>query len=85
MAAGQTSSTNGAVDPRPTSPDYVGTINAAIDVISARLLCLIAVVGAVGMFGWAVVDPLPWRTYTVAAYAVVVIWPLVWQMARNNA
>lgn len=83
--AGQTSSvTNGDTEPKPTSHNYVSAINAALDIISARLLCLIAVVGALPMFGFAVYDPMPVRSYTVAAYAAVVIWPLVWQMARKE-
>jgi hypothetical protein len=58
--------------------DYVAALTAAIDVLAARLLCLIAVIGAVAMFGWSCVDPTPWRTYTDIAFAVVVVWPLVY-------
>lgn len=75
------SAANGAAR---VSHDYVGLINAAVDIASARLLSLIAVVGAVAMFSYAVIDPNPVRSYTVAAYAGVVLWPLIWAMSKNH-
>ena len=71
--------------PMPVSrAKYVAMINAALGILGARLLGLIAVVGAVAMFGLAVWDPMPWRTYTVAAYAGVVLWPIVWLYLRRG-
>jgi hypothetical protein len=55
---------------------YIQALNAALDIASARILGLIAVIGAVLMFGFAVWEPLPWRTYSVVAYAIVVLWPI---------
>lgn len=74
----------------PTAPaprvnkHYTALINAAMDVLSARLLGLLAVIGAVAMFGYAVFDPVPWRTYTVAAYSCVVLWPIVWLYLKKG-
>lgn len=59
------------------SRDYLATINAALSVLGSRLLALIAVLGAVIMFGWACYDPAPWRSYTDVAFAVVVVWPTI--------
>jgi hypothetical protein len=52
-------------------------LSAALDVLSARVLLLIAVIGAVVIFGYSVYDPVPWRTGTAVAYALVVLLPLV--------
>lgn len=74
-------------DPPPqqvSKAKYVEMINAALGILGARLLGLIAVIGAVVMFGLAVWDPMPWRTYTVAAYAAVVLWPIVWLYLRRG-
>jgi hypothetical protein len=71
--------------PKPrVDKQYTGVIKAWIDILSARLLGLIAVVGAVAMFGYAVFDPIPWRTYTVAAYSIVVLWPIVWLYLKKG-
>jgi hypothetical protein len=71
--------------PRPrVNKEYTALINAAMDVLSARLHCLIAVIGAVIMFGYAVYDPIPWRTYTVAAYACVVLFPTIWLQLKKG-
>lgn len=72
-----------AVDPR-TTKQYVGVIKAAMDVLSARLLGLLAVIGAVGMFAYAVFDPIPWRTYTVVSYALVVLFPTIWLYLKKG-
>ena len=63
---------------------YVSTISAALDVLSARLLGAISVIGAVVMFGWAVYDPQPWRLAVVGTYAAVVLWPIVWLYLRRG-
>jgi hypothetical protein len=58
--------------------DYVAMLAATVDVLAARLLALIAVVGAAVMFIWAVYDPQPWRLYSAVSFAVFVLWPLTW-------
>lgn len=74
--------------PRASAPritkEYTGVIKAWIDILSARLICLISVLGAVGMFAYATYDPIPWRTYTVAAYAVVVLFPTIYLAIRKG-
>lgn len=73
--------------PRPAprvNREYIALVNAAMDVLAARLLGLIAVIGAVAMFGFAVFDPVPWRTYTVVSYSVVVLLPIVWLYLRKG-
>ena len=77
----------GAAAPRPiprVNKNYTAVINAAMDVLAARLICLLAVIGAVVMFAYAVYDPIPWRTYTVVAYACVVLFPTIWLHMRKG-
>jgi hypothetical protein len=57
--------------------DYVATINAALDILGARLLALIAVVAACGMWGWAVFDPNNVRTLAAACFSVTVLLPTI--------
>lgn len=57
---------------------YVRTINIAMSILSLRILAMIALVGAVVMFGYAVMDPVPWRLYSAVSFACVVLWPVVW-------
>lgn len=63
---------------RKVQPGYLQAVNAALDIAGARVLALLAVIGGISMFLYAVYDPLPWRTYTVAAYSAVVLWPVIW-------
>jgi hypothetical protein len=63
---------------------YVETLAVALNVLSARFLGVVAVIGAVAMFGWAVYDPLPWRLAAVGTYAAVVLWPIVWLYLRRG-
>jgi hypothetical protein len=59
-------------------------VAAAVDIVSARSLGLIGVLGAVSMFGYAVIEPTQWRTITAGLYAVVVLWPLVTLYLRKE-
>jgi len=63
--------------PARQTPAYVGALTAAIDVISARLLGLLAVTGAVAMWGYAVYDPIPVRTMAAGGFSITVLLPLV--------
>lgn len=71
--------------PEHTEFGFVRTLNIAMSILSLRILALIALVGAVGMFSYAVSDPVPWRLYAAVAFAVVVLWPIVWlYLKREN-
>lgn len=60
------------------------TLNVMYELVSARLLGVIAVFGALGIFGYAVYDPDRIRTATAALYAFGVVWPLVWLYMRKD-
>ncbi len=67
--------------PGPTEadigPNYVEMARAVANICSARILALIAVIGAVAMFGYAVLSPEPWRLYAAVSYAAFVLFPIV--------
>ena len=71
------------VPPQLQQAGYIKLINTALSVLSLRLLAIIALLGAVGMFSAAVYEPTPWRVYATAAYSVVVLWPVIWLYAQR--
>lgn len=58
-------------------PDYVATIAAALDMLGARIVVLIAVLSACGMWAYAVYDPQLQRTYAAIAFSLTVFLPAV--------
>lgn len=59
-------------------------LGAAWNICSARLLGMVALVGALCMFGYAVHSPVEWRVYAAAAYAVLVMLPIVILYSRRG-
>jgi len=74
--------------PAPVAPQleygFVRTVNVAMSILSLRLLALLALLGAIGMFSYAVIDPLPWRLYAAGGYAGVVLWPIVYLYLKRE-
>lgn len=58
--------------------EHIRLINTALSVLSMRLLAIIALLGAVGMFSITIYNPVSWRLYTSVAYALVVLLPIIW-------
>jgi hypothetical protein len=58
-------------------PDYVATITVALDVLGARILALIAVIAACGIWSFAVYDPTQMRTYAAIGFSLTVLIPTV--------
>jgi hypothetical protein len=80
------------VQPRPPqvqrvpTANYLGAINAAMEIAGTRFLGLLGVLGALAMFGFAIYDPTTVRTYTAMAYAACVLWPVIYlYLAKGNA
>ena len=63
--------------PLRQSAAYLSAINAMVDVASIRVLGLLAMIGALLIFGFAIYDPTNLRSWTAGAYACVVLWPLM--------
>ena len=63
---------------------YLRVISAAVSILSLRLLAVIALLGAVGLFSITIYNPLEWRLYTAAAYALVVLLPVIWLYAKRS-
>jgi hypothetical protein len=64
--------------------EYVRQVRVAIDMLNARLLGLIAVLGGVGIWAWAVTSPLPWTFIVGCGYSVGVIFPTIWLYSRRG-
>ena len=72
----------GQVDPVPvaTEPDqsaYVNAIGLALDILATKTHALLVLIGAIGFWGFAVVDPEPWRLGAAAAYSLMVVIPML--------
>lgn len=56
---------------------YAALLTAALDVLSARLLGLLAVVAACGMWSYAVWEPNTLRTIAASLFSLTVLLPLI--------
>lgn len=72
-------------DPFPRGDlNRLAIINAALEVLNARLLAILALLGAIAMFGYVVVRPEEWRLYATAVYAAGVLWPMVYLYMKKG-
>lgn len=60
----------------------LGAMNVAAQILAARLIVLIAVVGGIGLSWQALGDPNPSRAIVLAIYALLVVGPTVWLASR---
>ena len=56
---------------------YAATLSAALDILSARLLGLLAVIAACGIWSYAVWEPDLTRTVAATLFSVTVLGPLI--------
>ena len=64
---------------QPKDPGQSGVkmLEMVIEIASTRLLALIAVIGGVAIWGYAVVDPSQLRLYAGAGFSLGILLPLV--------
>ena len=62
----------------------MATLNVLILVISARLILLIGVSGAIGLTMLTLANPDPYRLGGLAIYCLVVVLPSIWLAARGR-
>ena len=66
--------------PGPTeedlAPSLIDMARAIAKICATRMLLMVAVVGAVALWGWTIVDPEKFRIIAAGVYSVVVVWPL---------
>lgn len=65
------------------SDSYLKAVNAAMDILSYRVILLLSVIGAIGLFGMATWNPDPWRLGAAAAFSIIVVAPLTFFYARR--
>lgn len=61
----------------------LGSLNVLIAVIAARFILMLAIVGAVALAWVGISNPDPWRVSILAAYAILVVIPMVWLASRG--
>jgi hypothetical protein len=69
--------------PKPKSDSYLTAVSAAMDILSYRIILLLSVLVAGGLFGLATWSPDPWRLGAAAAFSVIVVVPLTFFYARR--
>lgn len=57
--------------------EYPAVLELALDVLSARLLGLIALVTACAIWAFVVFDPIPWRILGAGVFSVLVFGPIM--------
>jgi hypothetical protein len=65
-------------------PSFVEMARAIASIVATRILAMVAVIGAVAMFGYAVIAPEPWRLYAADCYAAFVLFPIVMLHLRKG-
>jgi hypothetical protein len=55
----------------------LGVIHQWRRILNARMLLLLALLGAMGVFGYAILDPTPLKIWVATVYALGVLWPFV--------
>jgi hypothetical protein len=61
----------------PSVADRADILSIALDMLSARLLGVLALVAACAIWGYAVYDPEPPRTIAATLYSVTVLAPVM--------
>lgn len=62
----------------------ISIINTWVDILNARLLAVMALIGALVIFGYAVYDPTNLRLTAGSLYSVGVLWPVMWLFMRKG-
>lgn len=75
--------TETAAPPERVTAPYLSFVNAALDVINARLLGVLAVLGGIGVWGYAVAWPSFWPFLVGCGYSVGVLWPIAFLYAKK--
>lgn len=75
----------------PTREAPEATINNALllvamlkDILNARLLAVLALIGAVCLWGYTIYDPLQLRLWASSLYSILVLCPLVALYAKKG-
>ena len=63
---------------------FAVTINAAVKVLNARLLCILALLGALAFWGLAMLDPTVLKIICGASYSLGVLWPVLHLYAKKS-
>jgi len=54
------------------------------DILNARLLAVIALLGAMAIFGFTIAEPDPMRLWACGGYSVGILWPVIWLYIKKG-
>lgn len=69
---------------REWSPELVAAVRAGLDIVSARLLALLAVIGGIAIWAWAVTNPAQWTFIISCGYSAGIVLPTVWLHSKKG-
>ena len=62
----------------------IAFVRTTLGAVGQRILTLLALLGAVGMFSWSVIEPTGWRLAAAIAFAAFVFLPLAYFDSRQR-
>lgn len=62
----------------------IGIVFQLYQVLNARLLALIALIGSLAMFGFTMYDPTTQRIIGASLYSIGVLWPIMWHAGKKG-
>ena len=72
----------------PKAPDQTSQILVLLavwkDILNARLLAVIALLGALAIFGFTIAEPESARLWACAGYSVGILWPVIWLYLKRG-
>ena len=66
------------------TPQYVATAKVVAQILATRVLLMIAVVTASGVWAFTIYDPLQLRIIAASAFSVLGVLPLIWLYFRKG-
>lgn len=75
------------IEQQRATVDYahlIRTLTVWKDILNARLLAFLALLGALGVFGLCMYNPTSLRIWGASLYAVSVLWPLMYVVIRKG-
>lgn len=76
-----------SIAPSMVPVDYshlIAVISAWKGILNARLLAVMAMIGALAIFGLAAYDPTNLRLTAGSLYSIGVLWPVIWLFMRKG-
>ena len=69
---------------RDVSPQYLHMARAVAQILATRVLLMVAVITASGVWGYTIYDPVQLRIIAASAFSTLAVAPLIWLYNRKG-